>query len=118
MALSTFARRRVFTRDKGICALCSCDTEFLYRISLVLRSKGDEEAMWLVKAAWGMPRTPWGAWSVANSWEADHTVPLAEGGTNELGNYRTLCVACHKDQTRQLRRRLAASRRVQETLPL
>lgn len=45
-------------------------------------------------------------------WEADHIVPVAEGG-GQCGpeNYRTLCVRCHLSETRALRRRLAEARR-------
>jgi 5-methylcytosine-specific restriction protein A len=47
---------------------------------------------------------------VTGEWEADHIIPLAEGGTNELSNYRTLCVPCHKAETRALAGRLAQRR--------
>ena len=116
MALSTHARNRVFARDKGICALCGLDTEWLGRIRWVLKRRDDAEAMWLVKKAWGFERTAWGTWNVPNSWEADHIVPLAEGGTHDLSNYRTLCIDCHKQQTRLLRGRLANARRRQEPI--
>lgn len=38
-------------------------------------------------------------------WEADHIVPVIEGGTNELANLRTLCMRCHRAETAKLRRR-------------
>ena len=40
-------------------------------------------------------------------WEADHIVPVAEGG-GQCGpeNYRTLCIRCHRVVTNQLRQRL------------
>jgi len=118
MALSGYARRRVFARDKGICALCGLDTEWLARIRWVLKRRDDAEAMWLVKKAWGIERTPWGTWDAPNFWEADHIVPLAEGGAHDLSNYRTLCIGCHKEQTRLLAGRLARARKRQEALPL
>lgn len=31
--------------------------------------------------------------------EVEHTVPLSEGGTNDLENLRLLCVECHKVKT-------------------
>jgi len=43
----------------------------------------------------------------ASWWQADHIVPIAEGGPNELSNLRTLCIRCHQAETRKLRRRLA-----------
>ena len=35
-------------------------------------------------------------------WEADHIVPVAEGGgESDLTNYQTLCVPCHAKKTKQ-----------------
>ncbi|TXH49477.1 MAG: hypothetical protein E6Q97_22670 [Desulfurellales bacterium] len=46
--------------------------------------------------------------SKTNAWEADHIVPVCEGGgLAELDNYRTLCVWCHKQETRNLAKRRA-----------
>lgn len=111
MALSFYARHKVFARDKGICAQCGTDTEFLARIRWHLKSRDDVESMRALKEAWGLRITPWGTWEVPNLWEADHIVPLAEGGTNALDNYRTLCIPCHKEATKALAARLAAARR-------
>jgi hypothetical protein len=46
-------------------------------------------------------------------WEADHIVPVVEGG-GECGidGYRTLCVPCHKTVTANLAARLAEKRRL------
>lgn len=41
-------------------------------------------------------------------WEADHIVPVVEGGGEcGLDGLRTLCLPCHKAETARLRRRLA-----------
>lgn len=56
-------------------------------------------------AGWNVHRrTSW--------WEADHIVPVAEGG-GQCGpeNYRTLCCRCHAEETQNLRARLAAKRK-------
>lgn len=56
-------------------------------------------------AGWNVDRcTSW--------WEADHIVPVAEGG-GQCGpeNYRTLCCRCHAEETKKLRARLAAKRK-------
>ncbi len=45
------------------------------------------------------------------AWEADHTVPLCEGGLNLLSNIRTLCRACHLSETRALTARRVARRK-------
>lgn len=40
-------------------------------------------------------------------WDADHIVPVAEGGGQcDLSNMRTLCVLCHRKATEALRERL------------
>ncbi len=48
-------------------------------------------------------------------WEADHRVPLAEGGDHDHANLRMLCVGCHRAVTRELRARLARARKATET---
>lgn len=40
----------------------------------------------------------------------DHIVPLADGGTDDLGNLMWLCVRCHKEKTKDDRRRRAGRR--------
>ncbi len=43
-------------------------------------------------------------------WDADHILPVAEGGGEcecDLENLRTLCLVCHRRETRALRRKLA-----------
>lgn len=115
MALSSYARRKVFERDGGLCALCGADAGLAQRIINRLwwkygRRASDEVARRAICAAWGVSSWSWSP----TLWEADHIVPLAEGGTNELGNYRTLCLPCHKNETRALRRRLSRAGRQQE----
>lgn len=40
-------------------------------------------------------------------WDADHILPVAEGGGEcDLDNLRTLCLVCHRQQTLQLQQRL------------
>jgi 5-methylcytosine-specific restriction endonuclease McrA len=42
-------------------------------------------------------------------WDADHIVPVAEGGGEcDLSNLRTLCLKCHRQATAELRKRLKA----------
>lgn len=36
---------------------------------------------------------------------ADHVIPRAEGGTDDLDNLETLCVPCHKHKTAEEARR-------------
>ena len=50
-------------------------------------------------------------------WHADHIVPVVEGGGEcGLDNLRTLCLRCHKDETRALAARRAKARRTQREL--
>jgi 5-methylcytosine-specific restriction protein A len=45
-------------------------------------------------------------------WEADHIVPVVEGGDSGLDNVRTLCLPCHREETAALRERLRSRPRV------
>ena len=83
-----YCRTLVWRRDTGVCAICAFDTK---NITPQMRKK------------WGISRhrTPW---------EMDHAVPLAEGGLNEMDNFRTLCIPCHKSETVVLRKRLTKPR--------
>jgi len=45
-------------------------------------------------------------------WQADHIVPVAEGGGScDLSNLRTLCTACHRVETAALAKRRAEARK-------
>ena len=51
---------------------------------------------------------------LSGPWEADHVLSVSEGGGGlGLENFQTLCTGCHKEKTRELRRRLAAARRAE-----
>ena len=54
----------------------------------------------------------WNVHRQSSWWEADHIVPVVEGGGQcDLSNFRTLCVRCHWKVTRELRARLAEKRK-------
>ena len=61
--------------------------------------------------AWLLHRFGWSmrqAWDSRRSyWQADHIVPLVEGGGFLLDNLRTLCVPCHSGETAALAARQA-----------
>ena len=59
-------------------------------------------ALTLLGRLWGV-RLPLGA----RLWEADHVTPIAEGGSDELTNLRTLCKRCHRQESASLLGRLA-----------
>ena len=96
---SGYLRERVFERDSGVCALCGVDTKAAYLD--LKRSRGSHRLKLLER--WGLSRI-----TRKTLWDADHIVPVAEGGGQcDLDNLRTLCLICHREQTRHLRQRLA-----------
>ena len=93
-----YLRAQVFERDRGICSLCGLDTEALRRD----KRKLDFKARRRFEKEWGQRR---------HLWDADHIVPVAEGGGEcDLSNMRTLCLRCHLQVTAELCRRLAGAR--------
>jgi hypothetical protein len=82
-----YLRQQVFARDRGVCALCAVDTEALRRD----KRKLDYRARRQFEKDWGSRR---------NLWDADHIVPVADGGGEcGLSNLRTLCLLCHRTVT-------------------
>jgi 5-methylcytosine-specific restriction enzyme A len=93
-----YLRDRVLARDKGICALCRTDT--IEAWLQLKRARGDRRAKRMQH--WGLRRM-----SRKSLWDADHVVPVIEGGGEcDLSNIRTLCIRCHNQVTFDLRRRL------------
>ena len=121
-----YVRAKLFERDQGVCSLCGMDTEPFRRtlvpfqedlthplmftlypmIVLTLRSEG-----WTNVRLRGSGCYP-EAIEFKSFWEADHILPVVEGGGEcSLENYRTLCYICHKATTAELTARLAQERR-------
>ncbi len=74
------------------------------------QAEGERTALWVIEKL-GLGRRK----HSCSLWQADHRVPFSDGGADcGLGNYRTLCLVCHRLQTRELHRRLSASRRERE----
>jgi 5-methylcytosine-specific restriction endonuclease McrA len=93
-----YLREQVFARDRGVCVLCGIDCEAEFR--RLRRTSGSRRVeAW---AKWGLkPRQR------RSLWDADHKLPVAEGGGEcDLDNMRTLCLACHRRVTAELRSRL------------
>lgn len=107
------ARFRLFQRDKGICVLCKTDTVALSEEYRKLphgsrddRADGNDVRSAFLKAH-GIPPGR----SCSDWWDADHITPVIEGGGEcGLDNLRTLCLPCHKKETKQLHDRLADER--------
>jgi 5-methylcytosine-specific restriction protein A len=96
-----YLREKVFERDRGICSSCQLDTVEAAR--KLRYSRGTARASLL--AHWGLR-----ARSRRTLWDADHIVPVIEGGGEcDLSNIRTLCLLCHRDATSLLRNRIRRS---------
>jgi 5-methylcytosine-specific restriction protein A len=104
----------LFKRDKGICVMCGADTVALYEqyrklphSSFEERSAGTDERSQFLKVhgiPFGRASTDW--------WDADHITPVIEGGGEcGLDNMRTLCIPCHKKETKRLHERLSGVRK-------
>lgn len=93
---TSYLRECVFERDAGVCALCRMDTHRLRKRIMRLpfaqrmreiRSMQDQGVIHKRRKSW---------------WEADHILAVVEGGDSSLENMRTLCIPCHRADTRQL----------------
>ncbi len=94
-------RERVFERDRGVCA--GCGTDCLAAFRHLKRQRG--VARLRAYAAWGLKPG-----SRQSLWDADHIVPVAEGGGEcDLSNIRTLCLNCHRAATAALRARIRSA---------
>jgi 5-methylcytosine-specific restriction endonuclease McrA len=119
----------VFARDRGICAICRFDTTRIgpwleslprsYDAGLysnhgeldrfsaavaygTLLGRHRNRALVLLARFWGVVLSHGSHFS-----EIDHITPIAEGGSDELSNLRTLCRRCHCGESAALRVRLA-----------
>jgi len=104
---TSYLRECVFERDRGLCSLCGLDTVRLRRrvMRLPFAERMRELRALQQRGAIARRRKTW--------WEADHILPVVEGGDSSLENVRTLCIPCHRKVTAGLRerRRNAAARR-------
>jgi 5-methylcytosine-specific restriction enzyme A len=96
-----YLREQVLLRDRGICASCGVDTIAAARR---LRYSCGAKRLALMRY-WGMGTRP-----RKSLWDADHIIPVAEGGGEcDLENIRTLCLRCHRIVTAELRERIRSS---------
>jgi 5-methylcytosine-specific restriction endonuclease McrA len=102
-----YLREQVLLRDKGICADCGINT--IAEARRVRYARGSPRTALL--ASWGLK-----ARTRKSLWDADHIVPVAEGGGEcDLDNIRTLCLRCHRLATLQLRGRLRAAKAAKQS---
>lgn len=120
-------RAALFRRDRGICADCGMDTEAereacCYWPRLDYRNRtfrpnpeqeakveaGNAKRLEMLRRGFPSPTRTW--------WEAAHVVAVIEGGgARGLDNFKTLCCACHKRDTKALANRRARGRRGDRT---
>ncbi|MCC7008820.1 MAG: HNH endonuclease [Acidobacteria bacterium] len=83
-----YVRQQLKKRDKGVCRICGFNVMKAHREwSKAKPPAGDRAA----RRAWRRSRP---------RWEADHIVPVADGGGEcGLDNYRLLCRSCHVSVT-------------------
>ena len=87
-----YVRREVKKRDKGICRLCGLNVVKAHREGTRTKPPASDRA---ARKVWRAARP---------RWEADHIVPVADGGGEcGLDNYRLLCRPCHLEVTLQWR---------------
>jgi hypothetical protein len=100
-------RAEVFKRDLGVCAACELDTNKVRRVhdALFRRSlmKDWRFRLFLIRLERWMIRH-FGHSNPACLWQADHIVPVTLGGEDTLANLRTLCIPCHKVESKRLAR--------------
>lgn len=102
---------RVKERDHGVCALCGRDTQMMRRMMLAFIRQ-----MQMLNPTYrpGPEMGPWLVRGRRRAWDAHHLIPVVEGGgCCGLDGYCTLCVRCHKEETRKL----ATTRRSARTKP-
>lgn len=119
-----FARSKLLERDHGVCAVCGTDTERLAQMlrwaRYGLRMMRCEAYAWYgpTRHAWALKtlehRWPWlkRVRGRVSLWDADHIHPVVlGGGQSGLDNLRTLCIGCHKAETKALAGRRAKDRK-------
>lgn len=92
-------RDKVLKRDRGICVDCGIDCVALQARIDALREQGATRSF--VRESF----KPHGLDTDRTLWEADHEIPIDEGGKDSLSNIQTRCQACHKIKTRDQKQR-------------
>ena len=101
---STKFHKQVFERDNGICCICGLDITNYEKLLARWQKKYCFDDIRKILKEHGLPAPKIGYLS----WQIDHEKPLARGGQTMLTNLRLLCLTCHKDVTKDLKKQLAA----------
>ncbi len=100
-----YIRQKVFKRDGGVCRRCGVNAHIL-RLRLRRLVKSELPTIEGIMKLYGIRRTRWGWFDLSKSlWEAHHIVPVADGGGEcGLDNYETVCIWCHREETKTWRK--------------
>jgi 5-methylcytosine-specific restriction protein A len=94
-----YIRDCLYKRDNGICSICNIDTKEIAKKALSLH--GDDKVKYLTEMKIGIKRKIWKRKHGGGLWDADHIVPVKDGGGQcGMDNLRTLCIKCHKNVTK------------------
>jgi 5-methylcytosine-specific restriction protein A len=109
----------VIERDKGVCQQCGFDGRLVERVLRRLNwdyerhesqnSNHRQAHQWYQHHIWDLGFT-----RGIHLMQADHIIPVVDGGPNTLANGRTLCQPCHKAETARLARRRKWDRRAKK----
>lgn len=95
---TSYLRKLLFSRDKGICKICSLDTKLISRQIYDSEKRTGERSELRDTYKIGDKRVKRNGMSC---WDADHLTMVAlGGGLSGLDNFRTLCKSCHKVVTK------------------
>ena len=110
---SQASRSQLFALEHGVCTACGLDAHALYRRVKALTPPERFQVLMATPgfAPRGKKDRRLDTCLECDYWQADHIVPVAEGGgCCSLDNFRTLCTPCHQKETNALRQRLVARR--------
>jgi 5-methylcytosine-specific restriction endonuclease McrA len=116
-------------RDRGVCAACGLDTEAFREelkrryfeaypqthsyIHATVLGKSPTVLAWLEQHGMTIKDVVFTSRGMKDFWQADHTLPVIEGGGGaHWSELRTLCSACHRQETKALAARRAEQRRI------
>ena len=98
---TNYLRTCVYKRDKGICKMCGIDTKDIAKKAILLEDQ--ERIDFLKEHSISLKRKIWIKKHGGGLWDADHIIPVKNGGGQcGLYNLRTLCIKCHKNETKIL----------------
>jgi 5-methylcytosine-specific restriction protein A len=106
-----YLRELVYVRDCGVCSACNTDTRRIKsaiedersRLYALYGKLWDDTPEW-VQFLNDTKVTKKEAWK--SLWQADHILEVKDGGGQSgLDNIQTLCLWCHKEKTKKMRKK-------------